>query len=93
MKNLSKTKNMFQIKKSQKFVRRLPDGICRLDSKSYKKYRNTKSTKQSKNFPKKKMMGNTLKMKKIQSFVWRLPDETRLGSLKNNRTQFKFKTP
>jgi ribosomal protein S17E len=53
-----------------------------------KKYWNTKS----KVFPKKKVMGNTLKLKRIQSSMMWLPDETHPGSLKNNRIQVKFKT-
>jgi hypothetical protein len=40
-------------KTSSKFVWQ-PDEICRLDPKSNKYYRNTKSTNQNENFPKKK---------------------------------------
>jgi hypothetical protein len=41
--------------RSRKFVWELPDGICRLNPKSYKNDRNTKSTNQNNNFPKKSM--------------------------------------
>jgi hypothetical protein len=36
-----------KVKKSQKFVWGLPNGICRLDPKSLKQYWNTKSTNQA----------------------------------------------
>jgi hypothetical protein len=51
-KKLLKT-SMFStlMKRSQKFVWRLPDKICRLDLKSKKNHENIKSTNQKANFP------------------------------------------
>jgi hypothetical protein len=43
----------------------LPDGICKLNPKSQKNYRNTKSTNQNKYFRKKSMF-STLKEPKIR---------------------------
>jgi hypothetical protein len=39
--------------RSQNFVWELSDGVCRLDSKSWKNYRNIKLTNYYENFPKK----------------------------------------
>jgi hypothetical protein len=54
--------------RSQIFVWRLPDGIFWLESISLNKYRNTKSTNQNKNYPKKRMF-STSKVKRSQQFV------------------------
>jgi hypothetical protein len=48
-------KSMFstsEVKRSQKFVWGLPDGICRLNPKSQKNYPCTKSTNRNENFAK-----------------------------------------
>jgi hypothetical protein len=53
MKKIIRTqKNVFQVKKSQKFVYRLPDEICGLDDHDH--YRNNKSTNQNKGKSQKK---------------------------------------
>jgi hypothetical protein len=38
-------------------------------------------------------MFSTLKVERSQKFVWGLPDGIRSESLKNNRTQVKFRKP
>jgi hypothetical protein len=62
--NQSKLKLQSKSKKSQIKVCPvwgLPDGVCRLNPKSLKNHRNTKSTNQNEHFPKKTMFC-TLKM-------------------------------
>jgi hypothetical protein len=52
-----------KVKRRQKFIWGLPDGVYRLNLKSYKNYQNTKSTNQDENFSKKSML-STLKKKR-----------------------------
>jgi hypothetical protein len=61
------------VKRRQKFVWGLPDGVYRLNPKSYKNYQNTKSTNQDEYFSKKSML-STLKKKRGKKLVWELPD-------------------
>jgi transposase len=42
-----------KVKRRQKFIWGLPDGVCRLNPKSLKNYQNTKSTNQDEHFFKK----------------------------------------
>jgi hypothetical protein len=58
--------NTSKVKRSPEFVWRLPDGICRLDPKSKKYYRNAQLSTQNANFPKKKYVQNLKKEKEQQ---------------------------
>jgi hypothetical protein len=96
--NLSiKTKNFekktvfrtLKVERGQKYARTEFAGSTQNPKK---KYENIKSTNQNEIFPKKSMF-STYNVYRSQKFVWRLPDGTRSGSLKSNRTQVTFRKP
>jgi hypothetical protein len=81
-----------KMKRSQKFVWRLPDGICRLDPKTSKKL-SEHQLNQSERWFYQKTIFSTLKVTRSQKFVSGLLDEIRPMGLKNDKTQIKFKKP
>jgi hypothetical protein len=80
-----------KVKRRQKFVWRLPDGVWRLNPKSQKNYQNTKSTNQDENFSKKSML-STLKKNRSQKFAWRLPDRICRLDLKSWKKYWNIKS-
>jgi hypothetical protein len=61
-----------KLKKKQKFIWSLSDGVCRLNPKSLKIIRTPNQLIRTEVFPKK--YASTLKKKRSQKYVWELPD-------------------
>jgi hypothetical protein len=57
----------------KRYIWDLSDKVCKLNPKTYKSYRNTKSTNRNKKKSQKKSMFSTSKVKRRQKFVWGLP--------------------